>query len=170
MALGSRLRLLTSKMTDDAAKIYALYNVEFAPKWFPALFILADEGPKTITEIAESIGHSQPSVTKIIKEMIAAGLVLDNLESADKRQNIVGLSDQGHALAQHVMQEQSLDVEAAVDGLIQEATYNLWEAVAEWEFLLEKKESPQTRAGTQKVTREQGSKDCSVYTCLPVCI
>ncbi len=37
MALGSRLRLLTSRITDDAAKIYALYDVAFSPKWFPRL-------------------------------------------------------------------------------------------------------------------------------------
>jgi hypothetical protein len=36
MALGSRLRLLTSKVTEDAAKIYELYEVAFLPKWVPA--------------------------------------------------------------------------------------------------------------------------------------
>ena len=36
MALGSRLRLLTSKVTEDASQIYELYNIAgFSPKWFP---------------------------------------------------------------------------------------------------------------------------------------
>ncbi|MNX94590.1 hypothetical protein D3C86_1268250 [compost metagenome] len=55
MALGSRLRLLTSKMTDDASKIYELYGIEFSPKWFPAFFLLSVDGEKTITEIATEI-------------------------------------------------------------------------------------------------------------------
>ena len=69
IALGSRLRLLSSRMTDDATKIYRMYELELSPNWFPVLFILSQDGAKTITEIAEEIGHSQPSVTKIVKEM-----------------------------------------------------------------------------------------------------
>ncbi|WP_233164581.1 hypothetical protein [Pedobacter sp. ASV28] len=34
MALGSRLRLLTSKVTEDAAKIYELYEVAFCQNGF----------------------------------------------------------------------------------------------------------------------------------------
>ena len=41
MALGSRLRLLTAKVTEDAGKIYELYNIEFAPKWFPVFFFIS---------------------------------------------------------------------------------------------------------------------------------
>ena len=100
MALGSRLRLLTAKVTEDAAKIYGLYDVEFSPKWFPVFFVLSEGGRKTITEITEGIGHSQPSVTKIVKEMADAGLVRDNLKSADKRRNVVGLTDKGMTLAE----------------------------------------------------------------------
>ncbi len=75
MALGSRLRLLTGKITEDAEGIYKLYEIDFSPKWFPVFFILAEDGERTITEIATAIGHSQPSVTKIVKEMAKAGLV-----------------------------------------------------------------------------------------------
>jgi len=37
MALGSRLRRLSEKFTEDAAKIYALYDIAFDPKWFRLL-------------------------------------------------------------------------------------------------------------------------------------
>jgi len=40
MALGSRLRRLSEKFTEDAAKIYALYDIAFDPKWFPAFYVL----------------------------------------------------------------------------------------------------------------------------------
>lgn len=137
MALGSRLRMLTSTVTDDAAKIYELYNIDFSPKWFPVFYVLGHDGQKTITEIAEDIGHSQPSVTKIVKEMMDAELVVQ-LKSSDKRANLVGLSTKGQALSEK-LKVQLLDVEAAVDSLIKEANHNLWEALAEWEYLLEQK-------------------------------
>ncbi|SHG74499.1 bifunctional helix-turn-helix transcriptional regulator/GNAT family N-acetyltransferase [Chryseobacterium vrystaatense] len=159
MALGSRLRLLTGMVTDDAAKIYELYDTDFSPKWFPVFFVLFEDGEKTITEIAEQIGHSQPSVTKIIKEMASAGLVQDNLKSKDKRRNVAGLTEKGKVLAEKMMSIQCADIDVAIDGIISEATHNLWDAIAEWEFLLEKK-SMFKRVQEQKKVRE--SKDVQI--------
>lgn len=153
VALGSRLRLITTMITDDASKIYELYGVDFVPKWFPVFFVLAEEGEKTITEIAEEIRHSQPSVTKIIKEMTAEGLINNNLKSKDKRRNVVGLSEKGIELSEQIIKVQCTDVDAAIEGIITEASYNLWEAIAEWEFLLEQK-SLFKRVQEQKKLRE----------------
>jgi DNA-binding MarR family transcriptional regulator/GNAT superfamily N-acetyltransferase len=138
MALGSRLRLFTARITDDAAKIYDWYQINFTPKWFPVFFILAEGDDKTITEIAIAIGHSQPSVSKIVKEMIGAGLVVENQKSPDKRCNAVALSEKGRSIAERLNQ-QCTDVDAAIEGVIAEARHNLWEALAEWEYLLDQK-------------------------------
>lgn len=159
MALGSRLRLMASNITEEAAKIYALYQVDFSPKWFPVFFVLSEEGAKTITEIANNIGHSQPSVTKIIKEMAKAGLVKDNLKSKDKRRNVAGLTEKGKVLSKKMIKEQCADIDNAINGIISEATHNLWEALAEWEFLLEKK-SLLKRVQEQKKLHE--SKDVRI--------
>ena len=53
MAIGSRLRMLTDKVTADASQIYQLYGVEIKPKWFPFFFVLSDGEAKTITGIAK---------------------------------------------------------------------------------------------------------------------
>lgn len=161
MAIGSRLRLLTAKVTEDAAKIYGLYHLDFSPKWFPVFFVLSEEGEKTITEIAEHIGHSQPSVTKIIKEMSDAGLAKSNQKSGDKRRNVVGLSKKGTQLAE-TLRIQAGDVELAIEGLMAESTNNLWEAIAEWEFLLEKK-SLFKRVRDQKKLRESANVEIVAY-------
>lgn len=153
MALGSRLRLLTAKVTEDAAKIYELYDVDFSPKWFPVFFTLSEDGEMTISEIATEIGHSQPSVTKIIKEMATAGLVKDNLQSNDKRRNVVGLTEKGIEVADKIIKVQCGDIDLAIDSIISEATHNLWEAIEEWEFLLERK-SLLKRVHEQKKLRE----------------
>lgn len=163
MAIGSRLRLLTAKVTDDAARIYELYEVDFSPKWFPVFFVLSEEGTKTITEIAEQIGHSQPSVTKIIKEMAKAGLVKDNLKADDKRKNVAGLTEKGKRLAQKT-KVQNADVAAAVENIMAEASHDLWEAIAEWEFLLEQK-SLFKRVQEQKKLRE--SKEVTIVPYQP---
>lgn len=138
MALGSRLRLFTARITDDAAKIYEWYQIDFTPKWFPVFFVLAEGHEKTITEIADEIGHSQPSVSKIIKEMIESGLVKENQKSPDKRRNVVALTRKGKNISERLTL-QCADVDAAVESVISEARHNLWEALAEWEYLLDQK-------------------------------
>ena len=163
MALGSRLRLLTATVTENAAQIYELYQVEFSPKWFPVFFVLSEEGEKTITEIANEIGHSQPSVTKIIQEMTVSGLVQENLKSKDKRRTLVGLTQKGILLSEKI-KVQCTDVDAAIEGIITEATHNLWEAIEEWEFLLEQK-SLFRRVQEQKKLRE--SKDVQIVEYTP---
>ena len=152
VALGSRLRLMTAVLTDDAAKIYESYGMNFLPKWFPVFYTLIEEKEMTITEIANEIGHSQPSVSKIVQEMIVAGLVEESSKSSDKRRNIVVLTAQGHEFAKE-LKLQLKDVEAAVDGLITESSHNLWAALEEWEFLLGQK-SLFKRVNEQKKKRE----------------
>lgn len=158
VALGSRLRLMTAIITDDAAKIYESYGMNFMPKWFPVFYTLMEEQEITITEIATQIGHSQPSVSKIIQEMIAAGLIEESLKSNDKRRNIVGLTAHGIEFSKE-LKLQVKDVEAAVDGLISESSHNLWAALEEWEFLLEQK-SLFKRVNEEKKKRE--SKDVQI--------
>nr|WP_199075593.1 helix-turn-helix domain-containing GNAT family N-acetyltransferase [Pedobacter sp. ASV19] len=161
MALGSRLRLMTARITDDAAKVYELYNVEFVPKWFPVFFVLAEDGGKTITEIAGEIGHSQPSVSKIVQELISAGLAQENMESPDKRRNIVALTEKGVEISA-LMKIQCADVDAAIESIISEARQNLWEAIEEWEFLLDQK-SLLRRVQEQKKLRESKAVQIVTY-------
>lgn len=162
-ALGSRLRLMTAVITDDASKIYELYGADFVPKWFPVFYTLAEERELTITEIANEIGHSQPSVSKIIQEMIAAGIVQESLKTDDKRKNNVVLTEKGLLLAKNIKQ-QLKDIDVAIDGLIAESKHNLWAALEEWEFLLEQK-SMFKRVSDQKKIRE--SKDVKIVEYKP---
>jgi len=152
VALGSRLRLMTAIITDDASKIYDLYGVDFVPKWFPVFFILTEKREMTITEIAIEIGHSQPSVSKIIQEMISCDLVNETEKKQDKRRNVVELTKKGNVIAE-VIELQCKDVETAVENLIKESNHNLWAALEEWEFLLNQK-SLFRRVSDQKKLRE----------------
>lgn len=160
-ALGSRLRLFTAMITDDAAKIYESYGLDFTPKWFPVFFVLMQNNEQTITEIAIEIGHSQPSVSKIVREMTDAGLVKENQKTSDKRRNVVALTKKGKSFSEK-LGPQLADVEAAVNGLINEATHNLWEALAEWEYLLDQK-SMLRRVQDQRKIREANEVEIVPY-------
>src|SRR5450755_4349195 len=88
-AIGSRLRMLSEQVTEDAAQIYKLYNIDLQPKWFPVFYVLSQGQEKAITSIAEEIGHSHPSVSKIISEMSAKGFVIEKKDKEDGRRNLV---------------------------------------------------------------------------------
>lgn len=163
VALGSRLRLMTASFTDDASKIYELYRIDFNPKWFPVFYTIAEDREMTITEIANEIGHSQPSVSKIIQEMIGAGILEEGAKTDDKRKNNVVLTQKG-ILISNKIKNQLLDIDVAVEGLISEAKHNLWAAIEEWEFLLQQK-SLFKRVNDQKKIRE--SKDVEIVEYKP---
>ncbi|KIA95878.1 MarR family transcriptional regulator [Pedobacter kyungheensis] len=138
VAIGSRLRMLTDKVTEDAANIYQLYNIDMQPKWFPVFYSLSQGEEKTITELAKAIGHSHPSVSKIIGEMLKKGYVQESRDKADGRRNVVSLTDAGRQVA-YKIKDQLIDVDAAIEELSAQTQNKLWEAIGEWEFLLEQK-------------------------------
>jgi GNAT superfamily N-acetyltransferase/DNA-binding MarR family transcriptional regulator len=162
VAIGSRLRLLTDIITEDAARIYKLYDVDLEPKWFP-VFVCITAGPKSITAIAREISHSHPSVSKIVAGMVAKKIVTEKKDPDDGRRNLVGLSARGLAIARK-LEQQSNDVNAAVAALNASTTNNLWKAIGEWEYLLEQ-QSLLKRVVTQKKIRE--SRDVRIVPYKP---
>lgn len=138
MALGSRLRLLTEKITEDASHIYDLYDIDLQPKWFPVFYVLSKGETKTITAIAKEIGHSHPSVSKIIREMSKKGFVKEKKDKSDGRRNMVSLSAKGKEVTEKI-EDQYADVNSAIEEISASTRNDLWKAIEEWEFLLEQK-------------------------------
>jgi len=138
VAIGSRLRMLTDRVTEDAAQIYKLYDIDMQPKWFPVFHSLAQGEEKSITILAKEIGHSHPSVSKIISEMSKKGYVKENKDKNDGRRNVVSLTNKGKVIAGKIA-NQLIDVNAAIEELSAQARNDLWQAIGEWEFLLEQK-------------------------------
>ncbi len=154
MAIGSRLRLLTDKITEDAAAVYKLYGADLHPKWFPVFHTLS-EGENTITEIAKEIGHSHASVSKIVSEMSKKGVVLEKKDKQDGRRNLITLSKKGKEIVEKV-QDQYVDVNNAIEDILNNTQHNLWKAIEEWEYLLNQK-SLLRRVQEQKKSRESSN-------------
>lgn len=138
MAIGSRLRIFTDKITADASQIYKMYGVEIKPKWFPVIFTLSDGEKKTITVIAKEIGHTHPSVSNIVKEMSAMKLVKEIEDKNDKRKNAIALSPKGKRISETV-KEICRDVETTIENISRESHNDLWKAIMEWEEILSEK-------------------------------
>lgn len=153
MALGSRLRRLSETITEQAGKIYSMYDIDLQPKWFPVFYALSASEQKSITQIAAEIGHSHPSVSTIVKEMLKAGLVAES-PGADARRNNITLTEKAQSINTQI-QAQYTDVNAAIEKALSETQHDLWKAIAEWEFLLDQKDLLK-RVADEKKIRESG--------------
>lgn len=156
MALGSRLRSLSDKVTEDAERIYEVYDIGIKPKWFPVFYFLSNQDKgKSITSIANEIGHTHPSVIKIIREMSKEGLVLEQKDKSDGRVNNILLTKKGVKISIKI-QEQYIDVESAVKNTLKLTTHNIWLAIQEFEYLLKEK-SLLSRVLEEKKIRESST-------------
>ncbi|MEM7052214.1 MAG: bifunctional helix-turn-helix transcriptional regulator/GNAT family N-acetyltransferase [Acidobacteriota bacterium] len=137
MAIGSRLRALTARITEDAAQLYALYGSPLDPRWFPVVYVLAHQGPLPVGEIGRIIGHSHASVSQILKAMTKAGLATSERSAEDRRQRLARLTEAGHQAVDQ-MAPQRRDVSAAVDDILGAMSHDLWAALGEVEAILDR--------------------------------
>jgi GNAT superfamily N-acetyltransferase/predicted transcriptional regulator len=161
MALGSRLRRLGELFAEQSAQVYLVYDIEIQPKWFPVYYALSDGDEKSITQIAIEIGHSHPSVSTIVKEMIKKDMAMASSGKSDGRKNYVKLSPKGLSINEKI-KSQYTDVNAAIESAFAETQYNIWKAIEEWEFLLEQK-SLLKRVQAEKKLRESKEVEIIPY-------
>jgi len=155
MALGSRLRILSETLTENAKSLYELYDVPLKPKWFPVFYIISQSEEMSISNIANEIGHSHPSVVKIVQELKKAKIASTKRDSKDARKTNVSLTKKGRGIAEKI-EKQYIDVNAAMEELLNNSNHDLWKALDEVEFSISQK-SIYRRVVEKKKMREAKS-------------
>ncbi len=102
LALGSRLRAISDRLFAQGDAVYAARGLSLRARWFPIVSLLNQQGPQTVTAIAEQIGFSHPAVIAITSKMKAAGLLVDRRDPADERRRLISLSDEGRTMVREV--------------------------------------------------------------------
>ena len=95
MALGSRLKRLTVRMNKDVSRVYRELGIEFEARWFPVAYLLRQEAPLSISEIADALNYTHTAIKNFANEMIQKGLLDSTRDTKDKRKRIVSLSARG---------------------------------------------------------------------------
>lgn len=161
LSLGSRLRWLSDMVTREAGEIYKLYGLEIKPKWFPVLYMLFKGDGNTVTGIAKSIGQTHPSVSNLVKDLVAAGLVEEAKDGADKRTTLVRLTEKGLSLKPQLVKV-SEDVRAVVTAIDSKSTDKLWAAIDYWESCMTEK-TLLARVADEKKRRESRTVEIVDY-------
>ena len=138
MAIGTRLRLLSERLAKDAAQVFRHYGLDFEPRWFPVLYALMEQDGQSVSELTQSTGQSQVSVSQVIKAMAAHGLVQLRPAAADGRKTVVRLTTATRARLP-ALRTQIDDVGAVMDNLLGATSHNLWLALDQFEAQLDRK-------------------------------
>ncbi len=138
MAIGTRLRLLSERLAKDAAQVYRHYGLDFEPRWFPVLYALMEQDGQSVSELTQSTGQSQVSVSQVIKAMAAHGLVQLKPAAADGRKTVVRLTTATRARLP-ALRTQIDDVGQVMGNLLGETSHNLWLALDQFEAQLDRK-------------------------------
>ena len=95
--LGTRLKRLAERMQADVLKVAVEAGLPIQPSQYPLLALIEREGSVTVGQIAETLGISQPGVTRNMARLIDLGLVEVTRDGRDQRQKSLSLSDAGKA-------------------------------------------------------------------------
>jgi DNA-binding MarR family transcriptional regulator len=91
-SFGAALRRLIDHLDSALEQAYRDDGLDFRPRYTPVIRALMDDGPHTLTMLAERIGVSHSATSQTVSQMRLAGLVVVTRGEDDARQRIVALS------------------------------------------------------------------------------
>lgn len=92
LSFVTRLKRLSDKMLHDGRRMYRDLGMDIEPNWYAVFKLLGKEGPLPVTDIAERIGFSHPSVVSIVNKMCKAGYLEAGSSDGDNRKRFMKLS------------------------------------------------------------------------------
>jgi DNA-binding MarR family transcriptional regulator/GNAT superfamily N-acetyltransferase len=117
LLLGSRLKRLSEALYSGVDEVYRAHGVTLTSRAFPILFLLRDDGPLGVTELAARLGQSHPAVVQMSHKLRAAGVVAETRDRGDERRRLLALTRKGRALMTRLGPVWQAVV-GAVDGLV----------------------------------------------------
>ena len=102
--LGTQLRHLIDLLDGAVGAAYEEAGLDYRPRYTPVMRALMQDAPRTIGQIAEAAGITQPAATQTIALMLKAGLIVSEPGALDGRQKMISLSEQGQALLPQLQQ------------------------------------------------------------------
>lgn len=138
LVLATRLKRLSERFTQDVSLVYKEQHLDFEPRWFPVFYVLLEQSPSSIMDIAKAIGVTHPAINQIANEMIRDGLVIALKDETDKRKRLLSLTDKAYALVPNLKQVWK-DIGQAVSDVVASSEYDVLAVLASLEALLDEK-------------------------------
>ncbi len=124
MVLGSRLRQISERLTQDNRIIYQAAGIDMEPRWLPVLTTLAQRGRLRAGELARHIRQSPAATSQVVAQLRRSGLVTAASDPEDGRSSLLALSPRGRRLAGKV-NRLCADVSLAAASLVADAGHDM---------------------------------------------
>jgi len=128
--LGTQLRHLIDLLDGAVGAAYEDAGLAYRPRYTPVMRALESGEPRTIGQIAEAAGITQPAATQTVALMLREGLLDASPGVRDARQKLVRLSAHGEHLLPQLRQCWQA-TRAAADSLDRDLPYPLSTALAD---------------------------------------
>jgi len=115
--LGSRMKRIGERLQADTQRIFDAVDLPVQPGQLMLLMTLHRMGRATIGDLAQSIGISQPGITRTAAQLAEIGFVDITQAEEDQRRRYVELSAAGWALVERADREVTPLVRGAVADL-----------------------------------------------------
>ncbi len=109
--------LASRALVAVAAKSLApVEDVVTAPQW-RLLVVVSCQGTATLNEVAQALGVHPSTATRVCDQLVAAGLLLRQEDSQDRRYVALSLTRKGQRLVDKVTAARSADIEKILNRL-----------------------------------------------------
>jgi len=98
LALATRLRRLSDRLSKDINILYKKMNVDFEAKWFAFMFTLNQKSPQSVTELADNLGITHTAVNQFASELMKKGYVNSVKGKTDERIRLIDITRKGDEL------------------------------------------------------------------------
>lgn len=117
LTLGSRLKRIGEQLQADTQRLLDGLEVPVQSSQYPLLAALDRLGPLPVGELAQSLGVTQPGVTRSVALLAELGLVEVIQSDGDQRRRMVSLTGNGQRLVDTAKRDVWPRIENAVANL-----------------------------------------------------
>jgi len=130
LTLGSRLKRIGEQLQADTQRMLDGLEVPVQSSQYPLLAALDRLGPLPVGELAQSLGITQPGVTRSVALLAELGLVEVIQSDGDQRRRMVSLTRNGQRLVDRAKRDVWPRIENAVADLCKGLTGPLLEQLS----------------------------------------
>lgn len=140
--LGSRLRQISERITQDNRAIFMAAGLDIEPRWFPILTTLAERKTMRVGELAQHIRLSDAATSQVLAQLRKAGHLTGVPDPSDRRSSLVSLTESGQRLAEKT-DSLCVDVSLAAASLVTDTGQDMMSILASLDQALSYKSLPE---------------------------
>ncbi|WP_062054833.1 MarR family winged helix-turn-helix transcriptional regulator [Aquimarina longa] len=104
MALGTRLKRISDRMSHSSRMMYKTLGIDFEPNWYLVLSIIEKKPGVSVMEVANSMGFAHQTIMVMTNKMVKKEYLKMSKDQIDKRKTIFHLTEKAIEILPRIKQ------------------------------------------------------------------